>query len=99
MNFADPFGLFDVYVGCREVDNSGGLFQHCAVRVVNSDIDVTFELLNKGGTNAVGPAPGDQVHRYAGSWTKVAVLRAKSRNSSTLRSSGTHSSLPPSGTA
>jgi hypothetical protein len=76
VNFADPFGLFDVYVGCREVDNSGGLFQHCAVRVVNSDIDVTFELLNKGGTNAVGPAPGDQVHRYAGSWTKVAVLRA-----------------------
>jgi len=77
VNFSDPFGLFDVYVGCRNVDNSGGTFQHCSVRVVNSNVDVTFELLNKGGTNAVGQAPPDQVQRYTGRWTKVAVPMGK----------------------
>ena len=77
VNNADPFGLKDVYVGCRDVDGTRGTAQHCAVRVVNRDMDLTFELLadnGVGGAQSAGPQQdADKLAAYRGSWARVDV--------------------------
>ncbi len=76
INFADPFGLKDVFVGCRDVKDMDG-FQHCSVRVVNEDMDLTFELLAENGIGQPQYAGTQQdpekLAEYRGSWQRVAV--------------------------
>ena len=77
INFDDPFGLKDVYVGCRDVEGLGGTAQHCAVRVVSENMDLTFELLADngiGGPQSAGPQQDpDKLAAYRGAWARVDV--------------------------
>jgi RHS repeat-associated protein len=73
VSYADPYGLStdSVMVGCRSVKGSGGMGQHCAVRVTNAQIDTTYELLNVGGIIEAGPASADRVAEYGANWVRV----------------------------
>ena len=72
-------------INCRGVDNTGGRFGHCAVRVINEETgrDITMELipstvLGSGAfglmntIHAYGPA-GDLFSAYGSNWSRVAV--------------------------
>jgi RHS repeat-associated protein len=78
VNFWDPFGLRDVYVGCRPLDddNVSKVGQHCAVKIVDKDGKTEiYELLNRGNKNQAGaPANEEEAALYAGtSWRQVGV--------------------------
>jgi uncharacterized protein RhaS with RHS repeats len=81
VSYSDPYGLKpeDVFVSCRPLDGNigGAVGGHCAVRIVNKGVDVTYELLNINGIGnpqwAGVQTDPEKLAQYANGWVQVAT--------------------------
>jgi RHS repeat-associated protein len=92
VSYADPYGLSpeDVIIACRNVNNTGRMGGHCAIRVTNTkrNINVTYELLNVSGIGnpqSAGKATPAAAAEYAGRGVRVEVPEGMSSDAFDLQ--------------